>query len=183
MGANALKILKRDAVGRVSYRAKQREAILDEFERSRLKGATFARITGLQYQIFASWIQRRRHERGDYQMAAPALKASRRPVPGVRLMEAVLAGPVYPEADGGLALRVELRCGTQPLVGDDRQAELAVRDHSSPCLQRAILSFSGFAVDIHPQESWSCRQGFAEGGASGGRFVQERRQRRGKGEG
>lgn len=36
MGANALKILKRDAVGRVSYRAEQREAILDEFERNRL---------------------------------------------------------------------------------------------------------------------------------------------------
>jgi hypothetical protein len=38
MGANALKILKRDAVGRVSYRAEQREAILEEFERSGLKG-------------------------------------------------------------------------------------------------------------------------------------------------
>ncbi len=44
MGANALKILKRDAVDRVSYRAEQREAILDEFERSGLKGAAFARI-------------------------------------------------------------------------------------------------------------------------------------------
>ena len=38
MGANALQMLKRDAVGRVSYRAEQREAILDEFERSGLKG-------------------------------------------------------------------------------------------------------------------------------------------------
>jgi hypothetical protein len=38
MGANALNILKRDAAGRVRYRAEQREAILDEFERSRLKG-------------------------------------------------------------------------------------------------------------------------------------------------
>jgi hypothetical protein len=45
MGTNALKILKRDAVGRVSYRAEQREAILDEFERSGLKGAAFARMT------------------------------------------------------------------------------------------------------------------------------------------
>jgi hypothetical protein len=77
MGINALKILKRDAVGRVSYRAEQREAILDEFERSGVKGAAFARLTGLQYQTFASWIQRRRHERGDYQMAAPALKGKR----------------------------------------------------------------------------------------------------------
>ena len=138
MGAHALKILKRDAVGRVSYRAEQREAILDEFERSGLKGAAFARMTGLQYQTFASWIQRRRHERGDYQMAVPALQASRRPVPGVRLMEAVMAGPVHPQADGGPALRVELRCGTRLLVTDGRQAELAVRiiqalASSAPC--------------------------------------------------
>jgi hypothetical protein len=63
-----------------------------------------------QYQTFASWIQRRRHERGDYRMAAPVLKESRRPVPGVRLMEAVMAGPVHPDADGGPALRMELRC-------------------------------------------------------------------------
>jgi hypothetical protein len=138
MGANALKILKRDAVGRVSYRAEQREAILDEFERSGLKEAAFARMTGLQYQTFAYWIQRRRHERGDYQMAATALKASRQPVPVVRLMEAVMAGPGHPEADGGPALRVELRCGTRLLVGDARQAELAVRiiqalASSAPC--------------------------------------------------
>jgi hypothetical protein len=82
-----------------------------EFERSGLMGAAFARMTGLQYQTFASWIQRRRHERGDYQMAAPALKASRRPVPGVRLMEVVKAGPGHPEGGGRLALSVELRCG------------------------------------------------------------------------
>jgi light-regulated signal transduction histidine kinase (bacteriophytochrome) len=36
MGPNALKILKRDAAGRVSYRAEQREAILDELECSGL---------------------------------------------------------------------------------------------------------------------------------------------------
>ena len=88
MGANALKILKRDAAGRVSYRAEPREAILDEFERRGLKGVAFARMTGLQYQTFASWIQRRRHERGDYEMAATTLKESRRRVPVVRLMEA-----------------------------------------------------------------------------------------------
>ncbi len=65
----------------------------------------------LTYQTIASWIQRRRHERGDYQMAASAPEASRRPVPVVRLMEAVMTGPGHPEADGGPALRVQLRCG------------------------------------------------------------------------
>ena len=122
MGANALKILKRDAAGRVSYRAEPREAILDEFERRGLKGVAFARMTGLQYQTFASWIQRRRHERGDYEMAATTLKESRRPVPVVRLMAAVLA-----QRKAGPALRVELRCGTRLLVADERQAVLAAR--------------------------------------------------------
>ena len=65
-----------------------------------LPGIRFARLTGLQDQTFASWIQRHRHERGDYQMAAPAPKASQRPVPVVRLMEAVMTGPGHPEADG-----------------------------------------------------------------------------------
>ncbi len=83
----------------MSYRAEQREAILDEFERSGLKGAAFARMTGLQYQTFASWIQRRRHERGDYQMAATTLKESRRPVPVVRLMEAVSSN-CHPNYEG-----------------------------------------------------------------------------------
>jgi hypothetical protein len=46
MGANALKILKRDAVGRVSYRAEQREAILDEFKRCGPKETAFARTWG-----------------------------------------------------------------------------------------------------------------------------------------
>ena len=71
-------------------------------------------------------------------MAATTLKESRRPVPVVRLMEAVMAGPGHPEADGGPALRVKLRCGTRLLVGDARQAELAVRiiqalASSEPC--------------------------------------------------
>jgi hypothetical protein len=104
-------ILKRDALGRIGYSRGQRAALLDEFKRSGLKGAAFARLTGLPYQTFAAWIQRRRHEQGDYQMAAPASKASRRPVTVVRLIEAVMAGPGHAEADGGPALWVELRCG------------------------------------------------------------------------
>ena len=63
MDESVSKILKRDAVGRVSYSVEQREALLDEFERSGLKGAAFARTTGLQYSTFAAWIQRRRHRR------------------------------------------------------------------------------------------------------------------------
>lgn len=131
MRTNASKILKRDAVGRLSYSPEQREAILDEFERSGLKGAAFARTTGLPYQTFAAWIQRRRHERGDYRMrSAPAGGALRRsgPEKAVRLVEVMLARP--DPAAGTVdapALRLELPCGTRLLVADDRQAVLAAR--------------------------------------------------------
>jgi len=121
-----LKILKRDAVGRVSYSPERREGILDEFERSGLKGAAFARTIGLRYSTFAAWIQRRRHERGDYGMIASP--AEREPGKTVRLMEVVLGKPEVPAvAENAPALRVELRCGTCLLVGDERQAVLAAR--------------------------------------------------------
>jgi hypothetical protein len=62
----ATTILKRDVLGRVTISKERREALLDEFERSGLKGLPFARLVGVNYQSFASWIQKRRRERGDY---------------------------------------------------------------------------------------------------------------------
>jgi hypothetical protein len=57
-------VLKRDAVGRVQRTLAQREAILDEFERSGLSGKAFARVAGIKYQTFVSWRQDRRESRG-----------------------------------------------------------------------------------------------------------------------
>lgn len=58
-------ILKRDALGRVTVTREQRVALLDEFERSGLKGRPFARMAGVNYPTFANWIQKRRHARGE----------------------------------------------------------------------------------------------------------------------
>ena len=58
--AEATKILKRDTLGRVTLTGEQREHLLDEFERSGLKGVPFARLAGVNYPTFASWIQKRR---------------------------------------------------------------------------------------------------------------------------
>ena len=101
--AEQIKILKRDSLGRVTMVREQREALLDEFARSGLKGAAFARAVGINYQTFASWVQPRRHARGDY----PNTRSLSRSgpvgsllVPGplvaseVRFVEAVLASPV-----------------------------------------------------------------------------------------
>ena len=137
-------ILKRDATGRVHYRREQREALLDEFERSGLKGAAFVRTVGISYPTFANWIQQRRHARGDYRLKGTAAAGARLPrpprwieattpggpVPGT-LAAAALPGPVFLSGPVGAApgppLCVELPCGSRLLVGDARQADLAVR--------------------------------------------------------
>jgi hypothetical protein len=66
-------LLKRDVLGRVTLPAAQREALLDEFDRSGMKGQPFAKLLGVNYPTFASWIQKRRRARGDY--ATPAQSA------------------------------------------------------------------------------------------------------------
>ncbi len=53
-------ILKTDVLGRVKTGARQRERVLDEFERSGLSGMKFAAVAGINYQTFASWVQKRR---------------------------------------------------------------------------------------------------------------------------
>lgn len=121
-------ILKRGAMGRIGYPPERREALLNEFERSGLKGAAFARAVGISYPTFANWIQKRRHARGDYRALATRGGASAEL--GPRWLEAVLplvasapSVPVEPSA----ALVVVLRCGTRLLVEDARQATLAAQ--------------------------------------------------------
>ena len=126
MHDTGMTILKRDAMGRIGYPPGQREALLDEFERSGLKGAAFARTVGISYPTFANWIQKRRHARGDYEaLSTPGRAASGS---GPRWLEAVLPlapspVPVAPSAP----LAVELPCGARLLVEDARQATLAAQ--------------------------------------------------------
>jgi len=59
-------ILKTDVLGRIRIRPEEREKILDAFEASGMSGAAFAKLHGVKQQTFASWIQKRRRARGDY---------------------------------------------------------------------------------------------------------------------
>jgi hypothetical protein len=146
MGERAPHIFKRDAVGRVSYSAERREALLDEFERRGMKAAVFARMAGISYPTFATWIQKRRHARGDYRMkpAAVAMTETARGVaPAMRFVEAELtvaacqeSVPDRPEKRSSASgcgagpcapLPVDLPGGARMLVGDERQAVLAAR--------------------------------------------------------
>jgi hypothetical protein len=58
--------LKTDVLGRVRVRPEQREKMLDAFEASAMTGQAFAIHHGIKVQTFASWIQKRRRKRGDY---------------------------------------------------------------------------------------------------------------------
>jgi hypothetical protein len=57
------RILKRDAAGRVWTPRAQREAALDEYERSEMPATKFAADIGVKYQTFASWVRKRRQAR------------------------------------------------------------------------------------------------------------------------
>lgn len=92
-------ILKTDVLGRVTIRRAQREVILDAFEVSGMTGSAFALAHGIKIQTFASWIQKRRRARGDYQNDTicqklrmrknPALSAQKaaRPLVSMNLIE------------------------------------------------------------------------------------------------
>jgi transposase-like protein len=53
--SNGSEILPTDSRGRVRVSRERREELLDEFEKSGLSGAQFARTVGLKYQTFAYW--------------------------------------------------------------------------------------------------------------------------------
>jgi len=74
------KLLSTDERGRVRVPPERREALLDEFERSGMSGAKFARMAGVQYPTFAVWVSKRR-VRADHVTERP-----------VAFMEAVVEG-------------------------------------------------------------------------------------------
>jgi len=52
-------VLRIDRKGRVRFSRERREQLLDEFEKSGLSGAQFARTVGVKYPTFAFWRQQR----------------------------------------------------------------------------------------------------------------------------
>jgi hypothetical protein len=125
-------ILKQDVLGRVKTPKARREQLLDEFERSGLPGLKFAELAGINYQTFATWVQKRRRQRGDY--AAGRITATKK---SVQWLEAVLAPPPGSVVKtGGLSLVLHLSGGVRVEISDVKQVELAaalVRALQKPC--------------------------------------------------
>ena len=81
-------LLKMDTQGRVRISRERRKAILDEFERSGVSGAQFAKLAGIRYSTFAGWVSRRRRAKLGTGADAVSVTASRRPA--LRLVEALI---------------------------------------------------------------------------------------------
>ena len=106
------RILKVDSKGRVQTTPEQREALLDEFERSGLSGRRFAEMVGIVPVTFSAWVCQRRR------ILATAKKSAGRIEP-VTLLEAVveercsaaLSVPesVVLELEGGAKIEVRTR--------------------------------------------------------------------------
>ncbi len=118
-------VLKTDALGRITLSKEHRKALLDAFDESGLKGLEFARLHGVNYQTFASWVQKRRRERGLYPVEKPAINETLK----LTLVEVDLPAAIEPPGakdktpaalveillPGGLSIRVT-GSGSVPLA-------------------------------------------------------------------
>ena len=109
----ANEVCKQDSRGRVRVTRERREELVEEFGKSGMSGAAFARMAGIKYATFANWVQKRRQR--------PGGEGERTVVNGgpVRLLEAVVeddgmrklgsssAAGLVVELPGGCRLRVE----------------------------------------------------------------------------
>jgi len=110
-------LLKMDGRGRVLASRERREALLEEFGRSGMSGAQFARMAGINYKTFCGWVHRGRRANGQAINEPPGVTlAEGGPV---KLVEAVIgeaagcAGSKGPNSGhpGSGALRVDLPGG------------------------------------------------------------------------
>ena len=115
-------MLKTDVLGRVRVKKARRNALLDEFERGGTSAQAFAKMVGIKYQTFASWVQKRRRARQQYPPAVKALPTIPTTAGALRLVEAVTEPTVTKGTEG---LIVHLPGGARVEVRDPRQAGLA----------------------------------------------------------
>jgi hypothetical protein len=108
---NGEEVLKEDTRGRVRVPPDRREALLDEFERSGLSGARFARMAGVKYPTLANWLQKRRKAREQSaEPTGPSIGEAAMTKGPVRLFEAVVGEgvgrPVSRMSETGLMIEL-----------------------------------------------------------------------------
>jgi hypothetical protein len=132
----AMAVLKRDGQGRVRMPATRREQLLDEFERSGLSGPKFAVLAGLKYQTFATWVQKRKRQRGAAKV--PATTSER-----MKWLEAVVE-QAHETVDlteaTTLVLQLSIRC---PPLGGDRKPPRV-----TPFISHQVVPFACFSTSV-----------------------------------
>jgi len=119
MNRKSEQILKVDKAGRVWTPREQREAALDEFERSGMPASKFAERIGVKYSTFAWWAHQRRKLRG----CVDAVQERRAEPAALKWVEAV---PEQASSSPAVcALVVRLPGGARMEVGDTSQVALA----------------------------------------------------------
>ena len=119
MNRKAEQILTVDKAGRVWTPREQREAALDEFERSGMPASKFAERIGVKYSTFATWAHQRRKRRG----CVDAIQEPRAEPAALQWVEAV---PEDTRAAAAVrALVVHLPGGARMEIADGAQAVIA----------------------------------------------------------
>ena len=109
------KVLPVDERGRVRVSRERREALLEEFDRSGMSGAKFARLAGVKYPTFMYWLKQRGG--GEESLA----RVSR--TPGINFVEALIEGSAGNGAMSGLT--IDLPGGARLRVESPIQLQLA----------------------------------------------------------
>jgi hypothetical protein len=115
-GVAGAQLMRVDRRGRVHAGRERREALLDEFERSGVSAAQFARVAGIKYTTFSNWRQARARARR---------AAGRVEVAGLGLMEAVIDAEGANVAGMGAGLVIELPGGGRMRIETPLQLRLA----------------------------------------------------------
>ena len=116
-------VLKTDVLGRVRVKKARRDVLLDEFERGGTSAQAFAKMVGIKYQTFASWVQKRRRARKQYPPVVQGVAV--RAHDGGSVAAGGGASPSPPCRRRPRALIVHLPGGARVEVRDARQAVLA----------------------------------------------------------
>ena len=119
MNRKTEQLLKVDKAGRVWTPREQREAALDEFERSGMPASKFAERIGVKYSTFATWAHQRRKARG----CGDAVREQRGGPAALKWVEAV-PGDGRP-SPAARVLAVHLPGGARMEIADEAQAKLA----------------------------------------------------------
>ncbi len=120
-------ILRTDAKGRVVVTRDRRAALLEEFSKSGMSGAQFAKGAGVKYSTFAYWVQQRRKEQRRKEGGGKT-ESRGEPGPEVRWLEAVVAGEEKPsptETTAKTGLVMHGRGGVWWKIEGEDQARLA----------------------------------------------------------